>query len=89
MVVTQDHSIWAGYGPQKVVLEKDATGTQYALLLVRTFLTPNDNEDAYQHMTDRYSEAFIVEDKDCISEINDTLPKLLGTYIIVKWMEID
>ncbi len=39
-------------------------------------------------MTDSYSEAFIVKEQDCISEINSELPSVLGTYILVKWMEI-
>jgi len=45
MVVTQDHSIWAEYGPKKIVLDQDSVGTRYVLLLVRTFLDPNDEED--------------------------------------------
>lgn len=40
-------------------------------------------------MTDKqYSETFNVTNKDCISEIDSTLPNLLGTYTLVKWMEI-
>ena len=39
-------------------------------------------------MTDSYSEAFTVKEQDCISEINSELPSVLGTYILVKWMEI-
>ncbi len=38
-------------------------------------------------MTDSYSEAFIVKKEDCISDINSELPSVLGTYILVKWME--
>ena len=38
-------------------------------------------------MTDSYSEAFIVKETDCILEINSELPSVLGTYILVKWME--
>jgi len=45
MVVNQDHSIWAEYGPKKVVLDQDSVGTNYVLLLVRTFLDPNDEKD--------------------------------------------
>ncbi len=45
MVVNQDHSIWAEYGPKKVVLDQNSAGTNYVLLLVRTFLDPNDEED--------------------------------------------
>jgi len=45
MIVSQDHSIWAEYGPQEVVLDEETVGTRYALLLLRTFLDPNDEED--------------------------------------------
>ena len=45
MIVSQDHSIWTEYGPQEVVLDEETVGTRYALLLVRTFLDPNDEED--------------------------------------------
>ncbi len=45
MIVSQDHSIWAEYGPKDVVLDQKTVGTRYALLLVRTFLDPNDEED--------------------------------------------
>lgn len=45
MIVSQDHSIWAEYGPKEVVLSQESVGTRYVLLLVRTFLDPNDKED--------------------------------------------
>lgn len=45
MIVTQDHSIWAEYGPGNVVLDRETAGTRYALLLLRTFLDPNDPAD--------------------------------------------
>ena len=45
MIVSQDHSIWAEYGPKDVVLDEEIVGTRYALLLIRTFLDPNDEED--------------------------------------------
>ena len=45
MIVSQDHSIWAEYGPKEVVLDEETVGTRYALLLLRTFLDPNDEED--------------------------------------------
>jgi len=35
-----------------------------------------------------YSENFIVKQEDCISDIADYLPSILGTYTLVKWMEI-
>ena len=33
-------------------------------------------------------EFFIIKDNDCISNIDLSLPSLLGTYTLVKWMEI-
>lgn len=45
MIVSQDHSIWAEYGPKEVVLTEKNVGTRYALVLVRTFLDPNDEAD--------------------------------------------
>ena len=37
---------------------------------------------------DALKEIILVKAEDCISEIDGSLPDLLGTYIIVKWMEI-
>ncbi len=34
------------------------------------------------------TEIFTVDRNDCISDISVDLPDLLGTYILVKWMEI-
>jgi len=31
---------------------------------------------------------FRVTQEDCISDLADYLPEMLGTYILVKWMEI-
>jgi len=31
---------------------------------------------------------FRVEKEDCISDLADYLPEMLGTYVLVKWMEI-
>ena len=39
-------------------------------------------------MNNPYSEIFCVTKNDCISAIDGSLPDLLGTYTIVKWMEI-
>jgi len=36
----------------------------------------------------KYKEIFTVKPEDCISEISPDLPSLLGTYMLVKWMEI-
>ena len=37
---------------------------------------------------DNFSEIFVVLKKHCISEIDSALPSILGTYTLVKWMEI-
>ncbi len=39
-------------------------------------------------MEQELTEIFTVNDNDCISYISADLPNLLGTYILVKWMEI-
>ena len=38
--------------------------------------------------SDSHTQTFVVEPHDCISLLDPTLPDLLGTYILVKWMEI-
>jgi len=45
MIVSQDHSISAVYGPKKVTLTQESVGTRYVLLTVRTFADPNDEAD--------------------------------------------
>ena len=45
MVVNQDHSIAAAYGPKTVTLTQDKVGTRYVTLTVRTFADPNDEAD--------------------------------------------
>ena len=45
MIVSQDHSISAVYGPGKVTLTEESVGTRYVLMTVRTFADPNDEED--------------------------------------------
>ena len=37
---------------------------------------------------DSLSETYVVTSADLISEIDDSLPNVLGTYNIVKWSEI-
>jgi len=34
------------------------------------------------------TQTFKVEKEDCISDLADYLPAMLGTYVLVKWMEI-
>ena len=38
--------------------------------------------------SDSHTQTFVVEPHDCISQLDPALPDLLGTYILVKWMEI-
>jgi hypothetical protein len=45
MLVNQDHSISAVYGPKKVTLTRDKIGTRYVFLAIRTFMDPNDEAD--------------------------------------------
>jgi hypothetical protein len=45
MVVNQDHSLAAAYSPTTVTLTEDKVGTRYALLTIRTFMDPNDEQD--------------------------------------------
>lgn len=45
MIVSQDHSIWGFYGPKKGTLTVENVGSRYALLVVRTFVDPNDKAD--------------------------------------------
>ena len=45
MIVSQDHSIWGFYGPKKGTLTVENVGSRYALLVVRTFVDPNDEAD--------------------------------------------
>jgi hypothetical protein len=44
-VVSQDHSMFAVYSPKKITLTKDMVGTRYVILMVRTFMDPNDKAD--------------------------------------------
>jgi predicted thioesterase len=36
----------------------------------------------------KLTQIFRVEKEDCISDLADYLPTMLGTYVLVKWMEI-
>jgi hypothetical protein len=45
MIVSQDHSIWGLYGPRTGTLTEEKVGTRYALLTVRTFADPDDEQD--------------------------------------------
>lgn len=45
MMVNQDHSIRAVYGPKEVTLTEEKVGTRFVFLAVRTFMDPNDEAD--------------------------------------------
>jgi hypothetical protein len=62
MIVNQDHSIWGLYGPRKGTLTEEKVGTRYALLTIRTFMDPNDEEDMKKAY--RLQDAVVVEQAD-------------------------
>jgi hypothetical protein len=62
MIVNQDHSIWAVYGPGKITLTQERVGTRYAILTVRTFADPNDKQDLQEAY--RLQDAVVVEQAD-------------------------
>jgi len=45
MIVNQDHSLVAAYGPRTITLTEENVGTRYVFLTVRTFMDPNDEQD--------------------------------------------
>lgn len=45
MMINQDHSIRAAYGPKEINLTEEKAGTRYVFLVVRTFMDPNDAAD--------------------------------------------
>ena len=59
MIVNQDHSIWSFYGPRTGTLTQEKVGTRYALLTVRTFADPNDEQDMQEAY--RLQDAVVVE----------------------------
>jgi len=45
MAISQDHSIGSVYGPTEVTLTKEKVGSRYVMLVIRTFVDPNDKAD--------------------------------------------
>ncbi len=45
MIVSQDHSISAVYSPTEITLTQEIVGTRYVILVMRTFMDPNDPAD--------------------------------------------
>jgi hypothetical protein len=45
MAISQDHSIGAVYGPTERTLTKEIVGSRYVMLVIRTFVDPNDKAD--------------------------------------------
>ena len=62
MVVNQDHSIWSFYGPRTGTLTEEKVGTRYAMLTIRTFADPNDEQDMQEAY--RLQDAVVVEQAD-------------------------
>ena len=71
MIVSQDHSISAVYGPNKITLTKESVGTRYALLTVRTFADPNDKADM--------KKAFQLQDAVGVKQAN------IGKFEVPNW----
>jgi hypothetical protein len=62
MIVSQDHSIWGFYGPKTGTIREEKVGTRYALLTIRTFMDPNDEEDMKE--AHRLQDTVVVEQAD-------------------------
>jgi hypothetical protein len=62
MIVSQDHSISAVYGPKKATLTQESVGTRYVLLTVRTFMDPDDQQDLKEAY--RLQDAIVVQQAD-------------------------
>lgn len=45
MILSQDHSISAVYSPTEITLTQESVGSRYVMLLIRTFMDPNDKSD--------------------------------------------
>ena len=71
MIVNQDHSISAVYGPKKVTLTKESVGTRYVLMTVRTFADPNDEADM--------KKAFQLQDAVGVKQAN------IGKFEVPDW----
>jgi hypothetical protein len=71
MIVNQDHSISAVYGPKKVTLTKESVGTRYVLMTVRTFADPNDEADM--------KKAFQLQDAVGVKQAN------IGKFEVPNW----
>jgi hypothetical protein len=71
MIVSQDHSISAVYGPEQVTLTETSVGTRYALLTVRTLADPNDDQDM--------KEAFRLQDAVSVKQAD------IGKFEVPHW----
>ncbi|MFT5138771.1 MAG: hypothetical protein ACI9H8_000708 [Lysobacterales bacterium] len=71
MAISQDHSIGSIYGPSEVTLTEERVGTQYVMLVVRTFMDPNDEQDV--KATHQLQDAVVTEQAD------------IGTYDVPAW----
>jgi len=71
MIVNQDHSIWGLYGPRTGTLTEEKVGTRYALLTVRTFADPNDEQDM--------KEAYQLQDAVVVEQAN------IGKFEVPNW----
>ena len=75
MIVSQDHSIWGLYGPRTGTLTEEKVGTRYALLTVRTFADPNDEQDL--------QEAYRLQDAVAVEQVD------IGKFEVPDWQKDD
>ena len=64
----------------EILGQKEALGEFFEVELVESL--------AQSYGRDVLSQTFSVKKEDCISDIAEFLPTMLGTYTLVKWMEI-
>lgn len=71
MAINQDHSIGAVYGPTERTLTKEKVGSRYVMLVIRTFVDPNDKADEEAGM--KLQRQVLVEQAD------------IGTFEVPNW----
>jgi hypothetical protein len=71
MLISQDHSIWAFYGPRTGTLTEEKVGSRYVFLAIRTFMDPSDEQD--MKAAHRAQNAVKVEQAD------------IGTFDVPDW----
>ena len=71
MLISQDHSIWAFYGPRTGTLTEEKVGSRYVFMALRTFMDPSDEQD--MKAAHQLQDAVVVEQAE------------LGTFAVPNW----